>query len=302
MDRTDGIAAFVEAVEAGSFAAAAQRLNLSRSAVGKAVARLEQRLRTRLFHRTTRAQALTEEGQTYYASCKRALAELRTAEAAIDSGRQEMGGRLRVSMPVLFGRHCVAPLLTALAAAHPELSLELSFSDRRVDLYEDGFDLAVRVGRLPEDADLVARRVAEQRMHLCASPDYLARSGAPRGLDAVAGHAHLAYRRSGRTYAWVFPEATAAPRRIDPDPRLAFDDLEAIADAAVAGLGLAWLPCWLIRPHVERGRLVSLLPPQLRLGMEVHAVRLRTPHLPCRLRVAVDTLAERLPARMGAIP
>src|ERR1700730_11614079 len=168
-DRLTGVSVFVEAVEAGGFSAAALRLNLSRSAVGKTIARLETRLGTRLFYRTTRSQNLTEDGHAFYERCLRALDEIRMGEAMLDSGRREVVGRLRVSMPVLFGRHCVAPLLTDLARRHPKLELDLDFSDRLVDLMEDGFDLAVRNGAPGEGAGLMVRRLAYQRMTVCAS-------------------------------------------------------------------------------------------------------------------------------------
>lgn len=128
--RLAGLPVFIEAVEAQGFSAAAARLNLSRSAVGKSVARLEDRLGVRLFHRTTRSQSLTEDGQAFYEHCLRALAEIRAGEAMLESGRLEVAGRLRVSMPVLFGRRCVAPILAGLAGKHPKLELDLSFSDR----------------------------------------------------------------------------------------------------------------------------------------------------------------------------
>ena len=138
-DRLKGISVFVTAVEAGSFSLAASRLHLSRSAVGKTIARLEQRLAVRLFHRTTRSQSLTDDGALFYERCLRALEEIRSAETLLESGKQQVSGRLRVSMPVLFGRMCIAPLLTGLAREHPGLELELSFNDRIVDLIEDGF-------------------------------------------------------------------------------------------------------------------------------------------------------------------
>src|SRR5579859_1450539 len=129
IDRLTGVSIFVETVDAGGFSAAAARLNLSRSAVGKTVARLEDRLGVRLFHRTTRRQSLTDDGQVFYERCLRALEELRVGELLLESGRQEAVGRLRVSMPVLFGRRCVAPILTRLALGHPKLELDLNFTD-----------------------------------------------------------------------------------------------------------------------------------------------------------------------------
>jgi DNA-binding transcriptional LysR family regulator len=162
-DRLNGVSVFVEAVEAGGFSAAALRLNLSRSAVGKTIARLEGRLGVRLFHRTTRSQSLTDDGQAFYERCLRALEEIRAGEAMLESGQQEATGRLRVSMPVQFGRRCVAPILSHLAEKHPRLELDLNFSDRLVDLLEDGFDLAIRTGPLDQSAGLMTRRIAYHR-------------------------------------------------------------------------------------------------------------------------------------------
>lgn len=170
MERLGGISIFVEAVDAGGFSAAAERLNLSRSAVGKTIAKLEQRLGVRLFHRTTRTQSLTAEGQLYYESCLRAVGEIRAGEALLESGKQEIRGRLRMSLPVVFGRQCVMPLLSELLGQHPLLELDVNFSDRRVDLVEDGFDLAIRTGPLPDEPDVMARKVADQPMTVCASP------------------------------------------------------------------------------------------------------------------------------------
>ena len=172
--RLQGIEEFVAAVEAGSFALAAQRLHVTRSAVAKSIARLEARLNTRLFLRTTRSQSLTEEGHGYYERCRRALAELEAAEAVADVARSTASGLVRLSMPAMLGRLKVGPLLLALARRHPQLSLELSFNDRRVDLAEEGLDLAIRSGELADTDELVARPVGMQWMALCAAPAYLA--------------------------------------------------------------------------------------------------------------------------------
>src|SRR5512138_1076673 len=182
-ERLNNIDMFVHAVEAGSFAQAAARLRVTRSAVAKGVARLEQRLGTRLFNRTTRSQSLTEEGHAYYERCVRALAELDAAEAEFDARRSEPSGCLRVSVPVLFGRRCVAPLLLQLANEHRALSVEMSFSDRFVDLVDENFDLAVRIGSLSDSATLAARRLGEQRMGICAAPSYLAKRGMPASAE-----------------------------------------------------------------------------------------------------------------------
>ncbi len=289
-DALNGVAVFVAAVEAGGFSAAATRLNLSRSAVGKTVARLEARLGVRLFHRTTRSQSLTEGGQIFYERCLRALEELRAGEAVLESGRKDAVGRLRVSMPVLFGRRCVAPILTRLARDHPGLELDLNLSDRPVDLIEDGFDLAIRNGPLSDGTGLMTRRIARQRMTVCAAPAYLAEHGVPGSLDDLSAHTAVTYVRSGRSRPWLFPLAAGKPVETTPRARIRLDDLEAISDAVAAGFGLGWLPCWLIRDRVRTGELVPVLAHLPRLVFESHALWPQTPHLPLRLRLAIDAL------------
>jgi len=290
-----GVDVFVAAVEAGSFSAAAERLGLTRSAVGKTVARVEARLGARLFNRTTRSQSLTEDGQVYYERCVRALEELRAGEATLESGRREAAGRLRVSAPALFGRRCVAPVLARLAARHPKLELDLSFSDRPVDLVEDGFDLAIRNGAIGDGAGLMTRTLARQRMTICASPAYLAAHGKPKTLGDLSAHHAVVYARAGRVSAWRFPVAGGEPLEATPPSRLRFDDLEAIADAAEAGHGLAWLPCWLIRGRVRAGTLALALEDAPRLVFKTNALWPQTPHLPLRVRLAIDALAQALP-------
>ncbi|WP_375759101.1 LysR family transcriptional regulator [Corallococcus exercitus] len=298
-DPLQGVAVFVEAVEARGFSAAAAKLNLSRSAVGKTVARLEERLGVRLFHRTTRSQGLTQDGQVFYERCQRALGELRAGEALLESGKQEVAGRLRVSMPVIYGRRCVAPILRDLAREHPKLELDLSFNDRFVDLLEDGFDLVIRnagIRGLDAGDGLTARRVGSQRMSVCASPAYLRKHGTPRTLEALSDHDTIRYVRSGMTRTWLFPREDGSNAELVPPSRLRFDDLEAILDAAVAGMGLAWLPCWLIQDLVRDKKLVRVLTDLPGLCFDVYALWPTTPHLPVRVRVAIDALAQKLPA------
>jgi DNA-binding transcriptional LysR family regulator len=294
-ERLDGITVFVEVVRLGGFARAAEQLGLTRSAVGKAMARLEARLSTRLFHRTTRVQSLTDDGQIYFEHCSRALAELQAAETQMESGRHEVQGRLRVSMPALFGRHCVAPVLLELARQHPTLELHLSFSDRPVDVLAEGFDLAIRCGVLGAESEgLRARKLAVQRKRVCASPDYLAAHGQPQRTAELAGHSILQYRRADRINVWQLPDAAGRIADLPLESRLHFDDLEVIANAAVSGLGLAWLPEWLVRERLRTGVLVSVLDDQPGAVMECHALWPGT-HMSLRLRLAVDALMEQLP-------
>jgi DNA-binding transcriptional LysR family regulator len=294
-DRVGSIAVFVATVQAGSFAAASERLHLTRSAVGKSIAKLEERLGTRLFHRTTRSQSLTEAGQTYYERCLRALAELDAAESELAAGRTSPSGRLRVSMPSLFGRRCVAPILIELTQRHPQLELEISFSDRRVDLIEEGFDLAVRSGPLTDSSSLAARPLGQQRMVVCATPSYLAEHPAPSSLAELSQHMGLNYAKGGNALTWRFAGQDGGIVEVPMQGRWYFDELEAVEQAALAGLGLAWLPHWLIAGHLCSGRLVALLEQEPPFTIELNLVWPQTRHLPSKVRVAIDELSARLP-------
>ena len=298
-DTLKDIPVFVASVEAGSFAQAAVRLHLSRSAVGKSIARLEERLGVRLFHRTTRSQRLTDNGALFYERCLRALEEIRGAESQLETGKHQVSGRLRVAMPVLFGRQCIAPLLIELAQEHPGLELEMSFSDRIVDLVEEGFDMAVRNGTLADSAVLVARRLGEHRMVLCAAPDYLLKNGQPQTVDDLRQHTAINYTRAGRVLPWQLMDYDGTSRTFIPRSSLNMDDLQAICDAALAGHGLAWLPCWMVIKEIQQGDLVPLLKQAPDVRFDVHAVWQQTPHLPLRVRIAIDMLVKRLPAVMS---
>ncbi|CZY96528.1 LysR family transcriptional regulator [Enterobacter hormaechei] len=298
-DTLKDIPVFVASVEAGSFAQAAVRLHLSRSAVGKSIARLEERLGVRLFHRTTRSQRLTDNGALFYERCLRALEEIRGAESQLETGKHQVSGRLRVAVPVLFGRQCIAPLLIELAQEQPGLELEMSFSDRVVDLVEEGFDMAVRNGALADSSVLVARRLGEHRMVLCAAPDYLLKNGQPQTVDDLRQHTAINYTRAGRVLPWQLMDYDGTSRTFIPRSSLNMDDLQAICDAALAGHGLAWLPCWMVIKEIQQGDLVPLLKQAPDVRFDVHAVWQQTPHLPLRVRIAIDMLVKRLPAVMS---
>ena len=298
-DRLSGIDAFVEAVDAGSFALAADRMRLTRSAVGKSIARLEQRLGVRLFQRTTRSLSLTEDGEAYYERCVRALAELDAGVSALDSGKSEPTGTLRVTVPVLFGRHCAVPVLLALAHRHPRLKVEISFNDHVVDLIDEGYDLAVRVGSLPDSSALAARRLATQRMVICAAPSYLAEHGKPADEDALSRHVGIVYGRSGRLTPWHVRNDTGQALKPPVNARLVFDDLQAISDAAIAGAGLAWLPCWLAAKHMRTGELELVMDCDRMSATDIHAVWPQSHYLPIKTRMAINALAAETPRLVG---
>ncbi|TIS88614.1 LysR family transcriptional regulator [Mesorhizobium sp.] len=300
MDRLASMAVFVKAVDLGSFAAAAAALDLSGPMVGKHVRFLEERLGVRLINRTTRRQSLTDFGRAYYERCRVVLTEAEAADALAADQLSEPRGKLRVTMPAHFGRHCVTPVLLELARQYPSLELDLSLSDRFADLAEDGYDLAIRTGIPDDKAGVTARRVARQRMVVCASPSYLEVHGRPLRIDDLGSHHAIIYRRLGRVVQpWLFPRNDQPALEITPVSRLRLDDLDAIADAAAAGMGLAWLPYWLVRERIKAGTLVPLLPEQPGFLYDAYALWLQTPHLPLKVRLAVDALAAALPKFMG---
>ena len=298
LNRFDGIDLFLQVVESGSFARAAERLHLSRSAVGKSIARLESRLGVRLFQRTTRSQTLTAEGELLLEHAQRAHGEMESAQALLESGKQVLRGRLRVSLPVLFGRRCVAPVLTELAREHPELILELSFSDRVINLVDEGFDFAVRNGQLEDSSELVARQLSWHDMRLCAAPSYLARYGTPDSPDKLLQHQAIYYMNKSRPLEWQLT-IQGQMELFRPEGRLFMDDLDAIADAAEAGDGIAWLPYWLINERLHSKRLVQILPDTAGVRLPIHAVWPKTRWLPLKVRIAVDRLREKLPLRIA---
>jgi DNA-binding transcriptional LysR family regulator len=299
-DSLGGIAAFVQAVQSGNFSSAAQRLHLSRSAVGKAVARLEEQLGVPLFQRTTRSQRLTLEGELFYQRCLRILAELEGAEDELAHGRQRPRGRLRLSMPVLLGRRCLAPILLELAERWPELQFELSFNDRKVDLLEEGVDLAIRSGPLDDTPGLRARRLGEDLMVVCAAPAWLARQGTPLTLDALAIQPAVLYSRGAEGASWVFEEASGRLREVRPPARLLLDDLDAMLLAACRGLGVTRLPNWLVDTALREGRLVALNFAEQARPIVIQAVWPDTRQLPFRVRLVLDELVERLPPVLAA--
>lgn len=300
-ERLAGIEAFVAAVEAGNFALAAVRLQRTRSAVAKSVARLEARLGTRLFQRSTRSQSLTEDGQAYYERCRRALSELDAADAAVEAGRSAPRGRLRVTAPVLIGREMVAPVLLELAAAHPELSLEMVFSDSVVDLVDERIDLAVRSGPLADSSVLAARTLGKQWMGVYASPGYLARQPAPEdweALIATAGsHSFVGYARDTGLHPWQFHGADGQVQTFQAPARVTFscNSLEANKLAALGGMGMTRLPAWLVADAVGQGSLVRVFEEPVPYGYALQAVWPQARALPLKTRAAIDLLASRLP-------
>lgn len=285
---------FVAAAEAGSFAKAAEQLALSRSAVGKTVARLEERLGVRLFHRTTRTQSLTEEGAIYFERCSKALSELRAAEALLNNARDEVNGRLRVTMPLLFGRYCVAPVLMDLAKNYQGLELDLHFSDHTVDIIDQGFDLAIRNHKPGSGSALESVKLVTQRKIICAAPSYLEQYGSPENPAGLKHHKALVFCYKGQLYPWTFSNKENSRLVAELNYRMQFNSYDVIADAVTSGFGIACLPDWLISNQIKEGTLVQLLKDYPLIEFETYAVWPSAKYHPLKLRTAVSSLLENL--------
>jgi len=260
--RLKDILPFVASVECGSFTAAAERLHVTGSAVSKSVSRLETRLGSRLLERTTRSLHLTDAGSAYYQTCLRILEDLAEAEAVLAAQRIIPSGRLRLAVPTTYGRLNVMPLLMPFCQQHPELALSLSLSDRFVDLFEEGVDVAVRIGGAPDlPASLGWRNMGREQMQFCASPAYLDREGRPENEAALLNHPAILYERvDGSTKPWLFTTEDGQTHWREVPFRLAVGDVDAQLQAVIAGLGVAQMPSWLIQRAVAAGELEIILP------------------------------------------
>lgn len=254
MDRLRSMEVFVAVAAAGSFTAVAEAMGMSSVMVGKHVRHLEERLGLRLLSRTTRRQSLTEAGRDYAERCRLILADVRAAESGAEAMRSTPRGILRVSAPVSFGTQRLAPAMTEYLAAYSEVSLDLSLSDRLVDLVEDGFDAAVRIGEL-QDSGMVARPLVPYQMVLCASPAYLKKAGTPATPDDLSAHQCLDFAPHGRRVHWNLN----GTERAFPASRFRSNNGQALRMAAINGYGIALQPEMLLREDIAAGRLVPLL-------------------------------------------
>jgi DNA-binding transcriptional LysR family regulator len=292
LSHLQGISGFVHTVETGSFTAAGMRMGLSKSAVGKSVARLEQRLGVKLLTRTTRQLSLTEEGQVYYASCLKVLDELNSTEALLASRHRDVSGRLRINLPLSFGRLWVMPVLHDIARRHPKLMLDVTFTDRLVDLVDEGIDLVVRVGDPGDSASLIGRRIGTQRWMLCASPAYIAANGLPTTIKDLERHQCIIFMRNGRATPWMLSDDDGNVVEARVKPRHVIRHGEALREAVLSGLGIGYMSTWLIADHLRQKQLLPVLmtAPVSEAPIHVlwHGSRAPAP----KIRVVVDALVQ----------
>lgn len=294
MDDTDpfaGVSVFVTTARAGTFTRAGDKLGLTKSAVGKAITRLEARLGFKLFHRTTRLTRLTADGEAYLAACISALDEVTAAQTALSSSSQVLSGRLHIDMPVAFGRRVLMPALLEIVRPHPDISLTLTFTDATSDLLREDVDLAIRFGALGNSAHLVARHLATQARVICASPAYLRERGVPGSLAEVGTHRCVVGTLQGPPLVWSVSDGGKAATYIPPATHQ-LSDGEAMVEAAVAGLGLVQLPASMVRDKINAGLLQAVLPGCSGPDVEIHAVWPHRGQLSPRLRYVVDQLVQ----------
>lgn len=257
--RLQGLDAFLATVETGSFAAAGNRLGLTRSAVAKAVAKLEDHLGVPLLFRSTRRIRVTAEGLAFHAEATRAMAALDAAEARAAGRHGQLAGRLTISLPVSFGRRWLLAPLLDLRNRHPDLALSVTFTDRYVRPIEEGVDLAVRIGAPRNETGLESRELTLERPVICAAAAYLACAPRLARLDDLARHRCVLFAREDGAAPWRLLSAKGGTVEITPPEAVALGDGEAMVEAVAAGLGPALLPDWLIADHVARGEIVTAL-------------------------------------------
>ncbi|CDM89455.1 LysR family transcriptional regulator [Xenorhabdus bovienii] len=289
-DHFSGIVAFVATAQLGSFTAAAERLGLTKSAVGKSLNRLEERLGLKLFQRSTRSLSLTPEGDVFLQSCQNAIAILEQAEAGIASHITSPIGRLRIDLPAAFGRQRILPILLNITKEYPELTLSVSFSERFVDVIEDGIDLVIRIGELADSSGLVARRLTTQKLVICAAPDYLQRRGIPTSSDELNQHHCIVGFRRHQPFHWCLRTTNGNNKNITPPPTYELADGDAMLTAVLAGCGLAQLPLWMVNRYLKNGELKTVLPEYSGVEVPISALWPKSCQLLPKIRYVVDTL------------
>lgn len=297
MDKHTAMRVFVNVVDLGSFTRAAEALEISRTMATTHVARLEEHLRARLLHRTTRRLSLTEAGTAYYEKCAALLAEIESLEESLEAMTDQPRGVIKISAPVSFGYLYLGSALAEYLDRYSQVKLDVSLNDRIVDLVEEGYDVAIRIARLA-DSSFVARRIASTRVRLCAAPAYLRRRGTPRRPADLALHDCLGYAYSGTGVSWPFAGPKGVEEvRVRTETRTNNGDLLRVL--AVHGHGIALLPAFLVSSDLKAGRLKELLPSYSGGELGIFALYPSRKYLSTKVRTLVDFLARRFAAHRG---
>ena len=296
MDRFEEMQTFIRVVRAGSLTAAAERLNIAKSAVSRRLADLEARLGVQLLTRTTRRLNLTESGRQYYERCQTILADMEEAELAITSGDIELNGTLRIAAPLSFGITHLSPVLNEFLRLHPQLKLDLDLNDRTLNFMEEEVDLAIRIGHL-SDSSLVARKLATARFIVCASPDYLARHGVPSQPSQLEQHTGLSYSYADSPF-WHFVGHDGRDIAVRVYERIRANNGDVLLTAAIDGLGILMTPSFIGNDAIQQGKLIPILTDYSPPNRDIYAIYPRQRYLPQRLRVLIDYLVERFHDRI----
>jgi DNA-binding transcriptional LysR family regulator len=291
MDLND-VVIFTKVVETKSFTGAAEQLGLPKSTVSRKLAQLEERLGVRLVQRTTRKLALTDIGQAYYERCARIVADVQAAEQLVTDMQSTPRGRLKVTAPIDLSTRYLGEIFAKFLAAHADVFVELEASDRIVDLIEEGFDVGIRLGPLPEST-LIARKLCSLGAVLCATPAYLARRGTPQSVEDLDEHDRVLFTPSPRTQTWTLVNGEATYDFGRP-ARFASNNISAVHNAVVTGLGIALLTDFMVACDIANGTLVQILPEWIGRSIDVHAVYPARQNLPPRLGLFLEHLQRAL--------
>ncbi|MCW8826525.1 MAG: LysR family transcriptional regulator [Gammaproteobacteria bacterium] len=292
MDRFEEMRTFVRVVEAGSLSAAADRLDIAKSAVSRRLAELESRLGVQLLNRTTRRLNLTDSGSIFYQRCLRILADLEESEQYVSSEHTNLRGTIRIAAPLTFGVHHLSPLLNDFLKEHPELSLDLDLNDRNINLMDEGVDLGIRIGKL-QDSTMMARKLASARMLLCASPEYLQQHGEPQSPEDLKEHFGLSYSNISEGHLWQFTHEDGKSYSVHVPFRMRANNGEVLHKAALDGLGIVATVSFICYRELEQGRLKQILSDYKTEEVGIYAIYPSQRHLPGRVRLLIDYLAER---------
>jgi len=292
MSKIQEMSSFVAVVEAGSFVGAADATGLSKAAVSRHVGELEQRLGVRLLQRTTRRLSLTDEGRTFFERAKELLEAIDEAESELTSRSAEARGLIRVNAPLTFGVLHLAPLWAPFADANPKVSLDITLSDRLVDLVDEGYDLAIRITNLSESM-LVSRKLASTRMVLCATPRYLRQRGKPKHPGDLSRHAVISYTYWSTRDEWHFT-GPDGPVSVAVSSRIHTNNGDTCRRAALSHQGIILQPDFMVGEDLRRGALVELMPAYRSIEIGIHAVYPTRKHLPLKTRRLIDYLAKSL--------
>ncbi|MBU3167789.1 LysR family transcriptional regulator [Acinetobacter baumannii] len=286
-----GITNFVITAKSKSFTEAAEKLGITKSAVGKSIARLEDRLGTRLFHRSTRKLSLTSDGEAYLASCLSALEILDAAENSLSRRQDKPSGEVRIDMPISFGRGLMMPLLIQIAKKYPDLRFTLTFNDRFIDPLEEGLDLVLRLGELHDTDELISRYLSSQRLYLCATPEYIEKYGEPNSPEDLKNHHCIMGYRRGSPLAWKLRSPTTGNEiKYIAQNSHQVSDGDALLQSCIGGMGIVQLPETMVNSYLANGTLKLLLESYNPLPSELHILWPRTKHLIPKVRMIIDEL------------